>query len=150
MTRVLGGVKVNCANGHVNPGGVVFCTICGVSLSQAVSPFTPAPPPGYTPLANPYQPAQPVPQWGVQASPYGAPAQMQNGMGTAALVLGISSLVCLGCIPGVLAIIFGAIGMGKANRGLASNGGVATTGLVLGIVGTVLWSGIGLMSLGGN
>lgn len=60
----------------------------------------------------------------------------QNGMGTAALVLGI-----IGCIPiigGILAIIFGRIGMRNAEQGLATNGGVAKAGFILGIIGLVL------------
>lgn len=60
-------------------------------------------------------------------------------MGTAALVLGIIGVLVLGCIFGVLAIIFGAIGINRANAGRATNKGAATAGLVLGIVGVVLW-----------
>jgi hypothetical protein len=37
-----------------------------------------------------------------------------------------------------LAIIFGAIGRGRVKRGEASNMGVATSALVLGIIGAVL------------
>ena len=62
----------------------------------------------------------------------------QNGMGTAALVMGLLQFVCLGPIGSVLAIVFGAIGIKKANRGEATNGGMAKAGLWLGIVGIVL------------
>jgi hypothetical protein len=57
----------------------------------------------------------------------------RNGMGTAALVLGILSFLC-GWILGLLAIIFGAIGIARANRGEATNKGMAVAGLILGIV----------------
>lgn len=74
-------------------------------------------------------------------APYqqGQPAMPQNGMGTAALVLGILGVI--GCIPvigGILAIIFGRIGMRNAEQGLATNGGVAKAGFILGIIGLVL------------
>ncbi|MCF8527611.1 MAG: DUF4190 domain-containing protein [Candidatus Nanopelagicales bacterium] len=71
--------------------------------------------------------------------PQGATAAPQNGMGTAALVLGILGII--GCIPiigGILAIIFGKIGMTKADQGLANNRGSAKAGFVLGIIGLAL------------
>jgi len=70
--------------------------------------------------------------------------QPQNGMGTAALVLGILQFVCLGTIGAILAIIFGRIGMKRAEQGLATNGGAAKAGFILGIIGVVL-SVIGLI-----
>ncbi|WP_369392176.1 DUF4190 domain-containing protein [Streptomyces sp. CG1] len=81
-----------------------------------------------------------------QPSGYGMLMQPSNGMGTTGLVLGIIGVVCsitvfmeiLGMILGILAIIFGAIGRGKANRGEANNKGAATAGLVCGIIATVL------------
>ena len=72
-------------------------------------------------------------------APQGQPAQPQNGMGTAALVMGILGII--GCIPligGILGIIFGRIGMRNAEQGLATNGGVAKAGYILGIIATVL------------
>ena len=62
----------------------------------------------------------------------------QNGLGTAALVMGILQFFCLGTIGSVLALIFGKIGMNKADQGLATNRGVAKAGFVLGIVGLAL------------
>ena len=76
-------------------------------------------------------------------SAYGAPTRTgANGLGTAALVLGILSIVfCwlwyIGGTLAVLAIIFGIIGRGRAARGEASNRGSATGGLVTGIIGLV-------------
>jgi uncharacterized membrane protein len=62
-------------------------------------------------------------------------------MGIAALVLGIVSLVVCygGFVTGVLAIIFGALAMQKANRGEATNKTMAMWGLILGIVAIALW-----------
>jgi Tfp pilus assembly protein PilE len=74
----------------------------------------------------------------------GVPAPVQgNGMAVAALVLGILAVVLcwawfLGGILGILAIIFGALGSGKARRLGGKNKGMAVAGLVLGVVGLVL------------
>jgi hypothetical protein len=68
----------------------------------------------------------------------GQPAAPQNGMGTAALVMGILQFFCLGIVGSILAIIFGKIGMNKAAQGLATNGGSAKAGFVLGIIGLIL------------
>jgi len=70
--------------------------------------------------------------------------QPQNGMGTAALVLGILQFFCLGTIGAILAIIFGKIGMNRADQGLATNRGAAKAGFVLGWIGVIL-SAIGLI-----
>ncbi len=70
-------------------------------------------------------------------------AAPRNGMGTAALVLGILALVFsilffpAGLVMGVLAVIFGFIGRGRGNRGEATNGGAATAGLVMGILAVI-------------
>ena len=66
----------------------------------------------------------------------------QNGMGIAALVLGIVGVAtgwCTFLIPSILAIIFGAIGIKKANQGLANNKPLAQWGFWLGIVGVALY-----------
>lgn len=67
-----------------------------------------------------------------------------NGLGTTALVCGIvGAALCwvpvLGFILGVLATTFGAIGLVKANKGEATNKGMAIAGLVLGVVALVFW-----------
>lgn len=74
-------------------------------------------------------------------SPFAAPiAQPKNGMGVASLVLGILGVIPLvfPIVMSILAIIFGGIGRSRATRGEATNKGVATAGLVLGIIGTLL------------
>lgn len=71
-------------------------------------------------------------------TPPAAGGQPQNGMGTAALVMGILQFFCLGIIGSILAIIFGRIGMKRAEQGLATNGGAAKAGFILGIIGVAV------------
>lgn len=73
-----------------------------------------------------------------QPSPPPPGVAPQNGMGTAALVLGIVQFLCLGPIGAILAVIFGKIGMNRADQGLATNRGAAKAGFILGIIGLVL------------
>ncbi|MEU6772084.1 DUF4190 domain-containing protein [Streptomyces sp. NPDC046759] len=88
-----------------------------------------------------------------QAPGYAMPMQPSNGMGTTGLVLGIIGVVCsltfflwfFGIVLGILGIIFGAVGRGKANRGEATNKGAATAGLVCGIVATVILPVLGFV-----
>lgn len=79
-------------------------------------------------------------------TPYQAPDQppQNNNMPVAALILGIISLVCLfvpyvsylGIVFSILAIVFGA----KSRQTASPNQvGMATAGLVLGIIGIVLY-----------
>jgi uncharacterized membrane protein len=99
---------------------------------------TPVPPP---PQEQPAYPSGP-PQY---SNPLQAPPRQSNGLAVAALVLGIVGAV-FGLIPltffiaficGVLAVIFGFVGLGKARRG-AEHKGMAIAGLVLGFVALVL------------
>jgi uncharacterized integral membrane protein len=64
-------------------------------------------------------------------------------MATAALVLGILALITSwtvigGILLGLLAIIFGIIGLRRANRGLALGRGRAIAGIILGLLGIVV------------
>jgi hypothetical protein len=61
----------------------------------------------------------------------------KNGMGTAALIMGILQFFCLGTIGSILAIVFGRIGLKRVALGEATNGGSAKAGLVLGIIGVI-------------
>jgi hypothetical protein len=78
-------------------------------------------------------------------APGGVPPARRNGMGTAALVLAIIGLlICwipfvgfLGLVLGLVAMILGFIGRGRANRGEANNGGIALGGIVLGFLAIV-------------
>lgn len=107
----------------------------------------PAPP--QQPMGQYGYPAAQPPQYGgypgypgyVQNA-WGGPAPA-NGLGVASLVLGIISvagfcLYGLGIVLGVLALIFGLIGRGRAGRGEADNGGVALAGIILGSIGIVV------------
>ncbi|RUP27119.1 MAG: DUF4190 domain-containing protein [Mycolicibacterium sp.] len=87
------------------------------------------PPPPPPPYANP--------GYGAYTS---AP---RNGMGTAALVLGIVGLltswsVIGGLLFGLGAVACGVLGRGRVKQGLADNGVVAGAGIVLGALATVL------------
>ncbi|WP_316959266.1 DUF4190 domain-containing protein [Streptomyces sp. TRM68367] len=85
----------------------------------------------------------------------GMPAAPQNGMGIAAMVLGIISC-CLFClygvvslITGILAVVFGIKGRKRVERGEATNHGQAQAGLIMGIIGIVLGAAvIVLMAIG--
>lgn len=76
------------------------------------------------------------------AVPAGGGGTSENGMGIAAMVLGLLGLVCvLPLIGSILGIIFGMIGLRKVDEGLADNRGMAQAGLVMG------WVGVGLFIL---
>ncbi|MEU8524653.1 MULTISPECIES: DUF4352 domain-containing protein [Streptomyces] len=74
------------------------------------------------------------------------PTTLRNGLGTAALILGVIGAIS-GLIPlffwlagilGLIALILGLSGRGRVKRGEANNKGVATTGAVLGLVALIL------------
>jgi Domain of unknown function (DUF4190) len=110
-----------------------------------------------TPSDRPPHPPQPGPPPG-QGPPAGYPAAARprrNGVGTTALVIGVVSLVLvvlllfapLGAFLGLLAVIFGILGLVRVNRGEADNRGQAVTGLITGaialLVGVVITISIG-------
>jgi hypothetical protein len=61
----------------------------------------------------------------------------------ASLALGVVSILFaaplgfLGFVAGAAALVFGIIGVGRANRGIVSGRGLAIAGIVLGVVGAV-------------
>ncbi|MFJ5832226.1 DUF4190 domain-containing protein [Streptomyces sp. NPDC093089] len=81
-----------------------------------------------------------------QVPPAAAPQVMRNGLGTAALILGIigtlSGLVplffWLAGILGLIALILGLVARGRVKRREANNKGVALTGAILGLAALVL------------
>ncbi|MDX2564198.1 DUF4190 domain-containing protein [Streptomyces sp. TX20-6-3] len=103
-------------------------------------PSAVTPPPAPTSSGYGY-PGYPAPggypgQTGWQQSP-------SNGMGTTSMVLGIIAVAgfCmygLGVVLGILALIFGIIGIKKCGRGEATNRGMAVAGIVLGAIGTLV------------
>jgi amino acid transporter len=116
-------------------------------------PVQPEPPAGATPAPPPGDPTAPAgygapppgyappPGFGAPSGgPYGAggPAgPPRNGLGTAALILGIIAIpgiltIVLGILLGVLALIFGIIGRKRFARREATNGGAALAGAILG------------------
>jgi hypothetical protein len=62
-----------------------------------------------------------------------------NGFGITALVLGIIGILVAQFILGPLAIIFGGVGIGFANKNNGSGKGLAIAGLVLGIVDLLIF-----------
>ncbi|WP_424570155.1 DUF4190 domain-containing protein [Streptomyces sp. CH-036] len=104
-------------------------------------------PPPAAHYGYPAPPAQPYggyPGYGAyRAGPAAWGPAPNNGLGTAAMVIGIISVVgfCLyglNIILGILALIFGIIGLGRAKRGEATNRGMALAGVILGSVGIVV------------
>lgn len=69
-----------------------------------------------------------------------APTAPKNGLGIAALVVAIIGLLSVfgGILLGVVAIVLGFLGWGRAKRGEATNGGVAIAGIVLGVLGVIV------------
>jgi hypothetical protein len=80
----------------------------------------------------------------------GAPASVStpssrrhNGIGTAALVVGVVGLVLavlvifapLGAVLGIVAAVLGLVAVMRANQGMADNRGQALAGLITGVLG---------------
>jgi len=94
------------------------------------------------PAPNPASAPPPPPQ----------PARRRNGAGTAALVVGVVSLVlavliifaALAIPLGIIAAILGGIGMSRASKGQADNRGHALTGLITGLLAIVVAFAIGI------
>jgi hypothetical protein len=103
------------------------------------------PPPNY---GAGYPPPPPQPYSEYPAQPF-AP---RNGMGIAALVVGLLSLFGVFCfgfggfILGLIAIVLGFLGRGKVKRGEANNGGLASAGIALGVLGIIV--NIALLAFG--
>lgn len=83
---------------------------------------------------------------------YTGTARPRNGMGIAALVLGVLALlgsiaVFPGLLLGVLAVVFGVIGRRRAKRGEATNGGLAIAGAVLGVLALLVSAVVAYLGL---
>lgn len=100
----------------------------------------PPPPPQPYSTGYPGYPGYP----GYQGGGYGQPpVAPKNGLGIAALVVGILSLPAVltvfgGFVLGLVAIVLGFIGYRRAKKGEATNGGIAIAGIVIGLLGIVL------------
>ena len=98
-----------------------------------------------TPRQQPEGFGAPPPSYGAPAYGTAHPGQHpspKNGMGIAALVLGVLSLftwfLLIGGLLGLVAIILGFLGRGRAKRGEATNGGMALGGIITGLIGLLL------------
>ncbi len=114
------------------------------SLSPESQPSWPPAGGGYPPPGYPY----PYPAAGQYPGypPPGVASAPRNGMGIAALVVAIAGIVTAlsvigGVVLGIVAVILGFVGRGRAKRGEADNGGVAIAGIVLGALAVI--AGIG-------
>ena len=117
----MGVAQMQCPNcGKVIVPGVTTCPECGSPIGSEA----PAPPPAYAPGTPPVQP--PVP---------GA-KQATSGWAIASLILGICGFTCIPLIGSVLAIVFGFLGKSeiKKSSGRLKGSGLATAGIVLGII----------------
>jgi len=90
-------------------------------------------PPGMPPQVPPGMP----PQGGFQPPP----AQQGNGMAVASLICSILGF-CLIFIGGLLGILFGIMGLKRANQTGGSGRGLAITGIVLGIITLITSSAV--------
>ncbi|MFF7727607.1 DUF4190 domain-containing protein [Streptomyces sp. NPDC008001] len=111
------------------------------SAAPGAAPYGMQTPPYGQGLYGPgaYQPGA----YGYPAAPFYMPPAPSNGLGLAALVLGIvgtvlAPTVVLGAVLGILAVVFGAVGRAKVRKGEATNPGQALAGLILGGVGLVV------------
>lgn len=111
--------------------------------------------PPLPPQYGAYPGGYPPPPGGYQPPPLGYPppgqATPKNGVGTASLVVAIISLFTVfgGVALGVVAIILGFMGRGRAKRGEATNGGIAMAGIVLGLLSVIVSvAAIGIMVWG--
>jgi len=111
-------------------------------------PFSTPPPErqaGASGAGDPQFGAPPPPYQPYGAPPFGTPGYSgapKNGLGVAALVLGIlgvmSSLLVFGALLGVVAIVLGFLGRRRAKNGEATNGGSALAGVILGLLSLVV------------
>ena len=65
-------------------------------------------------------------------------AQPENGLGLAAMIVGIASFVVLAPLSSTAAIILGVMGLGRTRQGRATNRGQALAGVICGSVTLVL------------
>ncbi|MEU0371118.1 DUF4190 domain-containing protein [Streptomyces sp. NPDC006283] len=98
---------------------------------------------------------QPQPPYGGAPGQGTAPNPARNGLGTAALVLGIIGLVFaiipflfwIGTLLGLLALILGLVGRGRVKRNEATNKGAALAGAVLGLIALIASVVVGIVTV---
>ena len=100
----------------------------------------PPPPPGFNPSTPPPYGQTPPPGY----QPYGGPMNMApktSGKAIAALVCGLVGILCFGIILGVVALVLGLSAKKEieSSGGQLTGGGMATAGIVLGVIGIAFW-----------
>jgi hypothetical protein len=96
-------------------------------------------------------PASPAGAYGNEVPP--GLLRPRNGAGRAALICGVLALICaigffllitvpVAILLGLAAIVLGILGRGRVRRGLATNRGSATTGIVTGLLALLLLGGL--------
>jgi len=90
---------------------------------------------GQQPQQYGQQPQQYNPQYNQQYQQQGAAVDTKNGKAVGALVCGIVSLFVFGLILGIVAIVLGVQARKNPNRR-----GMATAGMVLGVIGIIGWA----------
>jgi hypothetical protein len=112
----------------INLDGSLACASCGAPLAAPPPPPTPAgyPPPGYPPAGGYYPPPGYPP-------PYAYGPQRTSGLAIAGFV--VSLVVC-----GLIGLILSLQGKKEINNsgGMVGGGGLATAGVVIGIIRLVL------------
>ena len=124
------------------PDDAQACPQCAAPVANAPAAQAPQPPASTSPWLNPpaqgqypgqgqYPPAQ-YPG-GYFPPPQQAPT---DGKATASLVFGILSILCLGILAGIPAIILGHLSRGEVKRsmGRVSGAGMALAGLIMGYI----------------
>lgn len=102
----------------------------------------PAPPPSaYSYPPGPYPGGYPPPPMPYSNYP-GMPPAPRNGLGIAALIVGVLALLSSpsmagGIVLGIAAVALGFVGRARVKRGEANNGGVALAGIIVGVVGII-------------
>lgn len=89
-----------------------------------------------------------APAYGAPGGYPGAQPQAGNGLAIAGLVCGIVGIFIANIILGPLALIFGGIGLSRANKG-AKFKGMAIAALILGVVDIILFV-VAIAVLSGN
>jgi lysylphosphatidylglycerol synthetase-like protein (DUF2156 family) len=111
---------------------------------EPAAPYAEAP-------AYPGNPAAPTGAYGDEVAP--GLLRPRNGAGRAALVCGVLALICaigfflvltipVSIVLGLAAIVLGILGRGRVRRGLATNRGSATLGIVTGLLSLLLLAGL--------
>jgi len=110
-------------------------------------------PPPYEPPSG--QPSSgsgyPPPTYPGQPHAYGRPSP-RNGLAITSLVLGILALLTCwltfpGIILGILAVIFGGIGIARGRADRVSNKGMAIAGLITGVLGAAVGAVLLILAL---